>query len=203
MTSARTQDEPTPEASGTGHRPLFDALGLPGHPAVMRRTAVPPPAGERHPRAADGGDWDTIRDLADAFNRLDTENGLQPEEQWTLQVLKLAEEVGEAAQAVIGARGTNPRKGHSHSWTDVEDEVADAVITGMVALARLRPDAQEHFTAVLARKSANFLRPDGAPRRHPTAVHGEPVRSPRLPDGRPGPAGAGGPQGRPDESPGC
>ncbi|MFG3014207.1 GNAT family N-acetyltransferase [Streptomyces cinerochromogenes] len=181
-------------------RNLYEALGFSSDPALMRRTAVPRSPGERHTRAAAGGEWNTIRQLADAFSRLDTENGLQPEEQWTLQVLKLAEEVGEAAQAVIGARGTNPRKGHSHSWADVEDEVADAVITGMVTLARLRPDAHEHLTAVLARKSAGFLQPDGVPRQPPTADHAERVRSPRFPDEGLGPVGAGGPRGLSDES---
>ncbi|MEU0336673.1 MazG-like family protein [Streptomyces sp. NPDC006193] len=98
-----------------------------------------------------------IRRLADTFSGHDTGNGLRPGEQWTLQVLKLTEEVGEAAQAVIGARGSNPRKGHSHTWEDVQDEVADVVITGMVALARMRPDAREHLIGLLARKAERFL----------------------------------------------
>ncbi|MEU2715468.1 GNAT family N-acetyltransferase [Streptomyces sp. NPDC007205] len=140
-------------------RPLYEGLGFISDPALMRRTALPPQSRGHHTRAATTDEWDTIQRLADTFSGFDTKNGLQQEEQWTLQVLKLAEEVGEAAQAVIGARGTNPRKGHSHTWTDVQDEVADAVITGMVALARLRPDAREHFTSVLARKAVNFLRP--------------------------------------------
>ncbi|MGW3169811.1 GNAT family N-acetyltransferase [Streptomyces sp. NPDC001153] len=140
-------------------RPLYEALGFVSDPALMRRTAVPPQSREHHARATATDAWDTIRRLADTFSHLDTGNGLRPEEQWTLQVLKLAEEVGEAAQAVIGARGANPRKGHSHTWTDVQDEVADVVITGMVTLARLRPDAREHFTAVLARKAVKFLHP--------------------------------------------
>ncbi|MER6735854.1 GNAT family N-acetyltransferase [Streptomyces puniciscabiei] len=138
-------------------RSLYEGLGFVSDPALMRRTALPPQSRDQHRRGALTDDWDTIQRLADTFSRLDAENGLTPEEQWTLQVLKLAEEVGEAAQAVIGARGTNPRKGHSHTWTDVQDEVADAVITGMVALARLRPDAREYFTAVLARKAVKFL----------------------------------------------
>ncbi|MGW7191219.1 MazG-like family protein [Streptomyces sp. NPDC054838] len=75
----------------------------------------------------------------------------------TLQILKIGEEFGEAAQAVIGARGTNPRKGTSHSWEDVEAEVADVLVTAMVALARMRPDAAAFFAAHLREKSARFL----------------------------------------------
>ncbi|MFC9794691.1 MazG-like family protein [Streptomyces sp. NPDC057695] len=106
----------------------------------------------------DDDPWDTIRSLAARFTALDTERGISAEEQWTLQVLKLAEEVGEAAQAVIGVRAVNPRKGRSHEWEQVQEEVVDAVITGMVSLARMRPDdAPEFFASVLARKSARFL----------------------------------------------
>ncbi|WP_329275690.1 MazG-like family protein [Streptomyces sp. NBC_00691] len=108
----------------------------------------------------DDDPWDTIRSLASLFTEFDTGRGLAAEEQWTLQVLKLSEEVGEAAQAVLGVRAVNPRKGRSHDWEQVQEEVVDAVITGMVSLARMRPDdAPEFFASVLARKSARFLRP--------------------------------------------
>ncbi|MEU9148564.1 MazG-like family protein [Streptomyces sp. NPDC048349] len=101
--------------------------------------------------------WDTITALAARFDASDAEQGLRPEESHLLQVLKIGEEFGEAAQAVIGAKGTNPRKGRSHSWDDVHDEVCDVVITGLVALARMRPDAASYFTGQLALKAAKFL----------------------------------------------
>ncbi|WP_405851308.1 MazG-like family protein [Streptomyces sp. NBC_00090] len=101
--------------------------------------------------------WATISVLARLFAEFDTDRGIHEEEQWTLQVLKMSEEVGEAAQAVIGARGTNPRKGHSHTWQDVHEEVADAAITSLVALARMRPDAEAFFAGFLERKAAKFL----------------------------------------------
>lgn len=101
--------------------------------------------------------WARINILARLFAEFDTDRGLHDEEQWTLQVLKMAEEVGEAAQAVIGARATNPRKGHSHTWLDVHEEVADAAITSLVALARMRPDAEAFFAGFLERKAAKFL----------------------------------------------
>ncbi|MFJ3921890.1 MazG-like family protein [Streptomyces sp. NPDC090022] len=101
--------------------------------------------------------WKTIGALSDLFADRDTARGVPAEEQWTLQVLKIGEEFGEAAQAVIGVRGTNPRKGTSHSWEDVHDEVADTAITALVALSRMRPDAPAYFAEQLRRKSARFL----------------------------------------------
>ncbi|WP_018570535.1 MazG-like family protein [Streptomyces sp. PsTaAH-124] len=68
-----------------------------------------------------------------------------------LRLLKLSEEVGEAAQAVIGATGQNPRKGTTHTWQDVEAELCDVVITALVALRTLTPDAEEVFGRHLAR----------------------------------------------------
>ncbi|MFF5185880.1 MazG-like family protein [Streptomyces sp. NPDC000345] len=101
--------------------------------------------------------WDTIARLARRFDAHDTALGLAPEEQWSLQVLKIAEETGEASQAVIGARGTNPRKGTS-PWDDAHAEVADVAITALVALARMRPDdAAEYLDRHLTAKSAKFL----------------------------------------------
>ncbi|MFJ9853203.1 MazG-like family protein [Streptomyces sp. NPDC101150] len=102
--------------------------------------------------------WETVSRLADRFNVHDAERGLDHAQQWTLQVLKIAEETGEASQAVIGARGTNPRKGDSHTWQDVHAEVADVIITGLVALARMRPDdAAQYLQQQLATKSRKFL----------------------------------------------
>ncbi|MGA5065384.1 MazG-like family protein [Streptomyces exfoliatus] len=102
--------------------------------------------------------WKTIESLARRFNDHDEQRGLAPQEQWTMQVLKIAEETGEASQAVIGARGTNPRKGDSHSWSDVHSEVVDVVITGLVALYRMRPnDAAEYLHRQLADKAGKFI----------------------------------------------
>ncbi|WP_406153202.1 MazG-like family protein [Streptomyces sp. NBC_01023] len=102
--------------------------------------------------------WNIIDALAARFTAHDTERCLSLEEQWTLQVLKISEETGEAAQAVMGARGFNPRKGNSHTWQDAQDEVADVVITGMVSLARMRPDdAVDFLHRQLVAKAAKFL----------------------------------------------
>ncbi|MFD4260273.1 MazG-like family protein [Streptomyces sp. NPDC058534] len=68
-----------------------------------------------------------------------------------LRMLKLSEEVGEVAEAVIGATGQNPRKGVTHTWKDVEAELCDVVITAMVALRTLTPEARDVFGRHLAR----------------------------------------------------
>ncbi|MGW6391614.1 MazG-like family protein [Streptomyces sp. NPDC055103] len=102
--------------------------------------------------------WETIGQLADLFTRLDTARGISAEQQWTLQVLKLTEEVGESAQAVIGAWATNPRKGHSHTWEHVQEEVADTAITSLVALHRmLGTEAPAFYESLLAQKAAKFI----------------------------------------------
>ncbi|MFJ3652321.1 MazG-like family protein [Streptomyces nigra] len=74
-----------------------------------------------------------------------------------LRMLKLSEEVGEVAQAVIGATGQNPRKGVTHTWDDVQSELCDVVITALVALRTLTPDAREVFTRHLARVAKRSL----------------------------------------------
>jgi hypothetical protein len=108
--------------------------------------------------------WKTVDELARRFAERDGERGVAREQQWTLQVLKIGEEFGEAAQAVIGAMGTNPRKGLSHTWDDVHAEVADTAITALVALARMRgggAEAAAFLREVLEQKSAAFLGPAG------------------------------------------
>lgn len=67
-----------------------------------------------------------------------------------VRLLKLSEEVGEVAQAAIGATGHNPRKGTSHTWDDVRAELCDVAITALVALRSLTPDARAVFTDHLA-----------------------------------------------------
>jgi NTP pyrophosphatase (non-canonical NTP hydrolase) len=51
-----------------------------------------------------------------------------------VRLVKLQEEVGEVAQAFIGFTGANARKGFTHAEEDVAKELADVVITAMVAL---------------------------------------------------------------------
>ncbi|QGV82970.1 hypothetical protein EIZ62_31790 [Streptomyces ficellus] len=64
-----------------------------------------------------------------------------------LRIFKISEEVGEVAEAVHGALGVNPRKGASHSWGDVEEELADVIVTAMVALATITPRPEDVLDA--------------------------------------------------------
>ncbi|QNP63670.1 MazG-like family protein [Streptomyces genisteinicus] len=66
-----------------------------------------------------------------------------------MRVLKISEELGEVSEAVHGATGANPRKGESHTWADVEKELADVAVTALVALATVSPDARKSFDARL------------------------------------------------------
>ncbi|NJQ04037.1 MazG-like family protein [Streptomyces lonarensis] len=91
----------------------------------------------------DSATWTTIDRLVEW---LDSHDSNSPEVTRLLRVLKLQEETGEVAEAVHGAMGSNPRKGASHTWTDVEKELCDVILTGMVALATVNPDAGKVFT---------------------------------------------------------
>lgn len=81
---------------------------------------------------------------------LDAGSTLPPETKTLIQILKITEEAGEVAEALIGVTGQNPRKGFSHSWQDVEYELCDVIITAMVALARVSPQARAVFAQRLA-----------------------------------------------------
>jgi NTP pyrophosphatase (non-canonical NTP hydrolase) len=103
----------------------------------------------------------TSADLWESIDRLhawlDANRTHDGAEGLLLRVLKLSEEVGEVAQAVIGATGQNPRKGTTHDWEDVQAELCDVVITALVALRTLTPEAREVFTAHLERVRTRSL----------------------------------------------
>lgn len=98
--------------------------------------------------------WKTIARLAE---RLEDHSTLPHEQRVLLQLLKIQEEAGEVAEAVIGAMGQNPRKGHSHTWDDVKAEICDVIVTGMVALARMDRDAQAVFARHMDRIASRDL----------------------------------------------
>lgn len=86
--------------------------------------------------------WTTVGRLK---QWLDEKDGVAPDTARLMRILKLQEELGEVAEAVMGAMGTNPRKGASHTWDDVESEVCDVILSAMVLLATLTPDAEKKF----------------------------------------------------------
>ncbi|MFC8449331.1 MazG-like family protein [Kitasatospora sp. NPDC057223] len=96
--------------------------------------------------------WELVNSLA---VKLDTHFDRSDELRWTVQALKLQEEAGEVAEAVIGALGANPRKGFSHDWDDVRKETCDVALSALVMLARMGGDPrrffEEHLRSVAAR----------------------------------------------------
>ncbi|AIV36788.1 MazG-like family protein [Streptomyces sp. R1] len=101
-----------------------------------------------NPDAARADLWNTIDDL---WKWLEADQPVRGREGLLLRMLKLSEEVGEVAEAVIGATGQNPRKGVTHTWDDVQAELCDVAITALVALRTLTPEAREVFGRHLAR----------------------------------------------------
>jgi hypothetical protein len=70
-----------------------------------------------------------------------------------VRLLKLTEEVGEAAEAFLGVHGLNKRKGVCRSREDLLDELADVIITAAVAMSGITGEAGEarsHFERRLA-----------------------------------------------------
>ena len=57
-----------------------------------------------------------------------------------VRLLKLTEEVGEVAEAFIGMRGLNRRKGICRTRDDLLAELADVIITAAVAMSGVTGD---------------------------------------------------------------
>ncbi|MEU5385246.1 MazG-like family protein [Kitasatospora cineracea] len=100
--------------------------------------------------------FDTINSLAQSLNSLST---APPEQAVTLQALKVSEEAGELAEAVIGALAANPRKGASHSWEDVYGEACDVAVTALILLARRGEDPRQRMKAHLQHLVQRSLTP--------------------------------------------
>jgi NTP pyrophosphatase (non-canonical NTP hydrolase) len=82
--------------------------------------------------------WDDIKRLHEFHSEVPTE----------FRLLKLTEEVGEAAQALIGLHG-HSRKGVWRTRDDLLDELADVIITAAVAMSAVAggevDDVRNHF----------------------------------------------------------
>jgi phosphoribosyl-ATP pyrophosphohydrolase len=101
------------------------------------------------------------RTVTSAVAWLDAANG-RDEREVTLRILKVTEEAGEAAGAWIGCLGQNPRKGVTHTRSDVAAELADVVFTAMVALESLGFDIRTVLDEC-ARRIDGRLSPRSAP----------------------------------------
>jgi NTP pyrophosphatase (non-canonical NTP hydrolase) len=91
-----------------------------------------------------------------AADWLDRENGTTGAEK-TMRLFKLAEEAGEVAKAWIGYTGQNPRKGHTHTLDDVVGELADVVMTALVAMRSLGADPQQVMGECVAKVVARSV----------------------------------------------
>lgn len=82
--------------------------------------------------------WATIRRLV---TWLDEQAAADGDTARLLRVMKVHEETGEVAEAL--ANITDPQAAHDDpgTWDDVKTELCDVIVTGMVALASLTPDA--------------------------------------------------------------
>lgn len=108
-----------------------------------------------HPTSRTVTEWDLWSDIGILTAWLDASNG-RSDEELTLRILKLSEEVGEVAEALIGMRGQNPRKGVTHTSDDVAGELCDVIVTAMVALNTLTGDPKVS-RAYLASKMTRLL----------------------------------------------
>ena len=69
-----------------------------------------------------------------------------------VRILKLTEEVGEVAEAFIGMRGLNSRKGVCRSREDLLAEIADVIITAAVAMSAAADNSPNEAAAHLERR---------------------------------------------------
>lgn len=93
--------------------------------------------------------WTYTREIWDAIERHQASDGTVAGK--LHRILKLSEEIGEVAQAVIGRNGANKRKGFTHTDEMIAKELADVIITAMVALEDYVIVPEEFFAAHVAR----------------------------------------------------
>jgi NTP pyrophosphatase (non-canonical NTP hydrolase) len=101
-------------------------------------------------------DWQAIEALTQWLD--DNDNmAWNPELRVALRVAKATEETGEVSAALIGVFAQNPRKGRTAEWSDVEAELCDVIITAMVALRSITPNAEQLFEENLRRVTTRAL----------------------------------------------
>lgn len=94
--------------------------------------------------------WSKIAQLAEYYG-----NNITYSEAVSDQMTKLTEELGEVAQAWIGVKGQNKRKGVYATGDDVAHEIVDVIVTASVMLATLTvcPDVafEKHYNNLMSR----------------------------------------------------
>lgn len=73
----------------------------------------------------------------------------QPLAQDWARISKVSEELGEAIQEFIGATGQNPRKGVYSDQAMVNNELADVVVTALLAIQHFTKDAEQTWQIVI------------------------------------------------------
>jgi NTP pyrophosphatase (non-canonical NTP hydrolase) len=114
--------------------------------------------------------WDQISDLHACHREVPVE----------IQLLKLTEETGEAAEAFIGIHGLNSRKGVCRSRDDLLAEPADVIITAAVATGVTGGDLEEARSHLEQRLTVVTERARRRRRGKPAGRHGR--KAIRTPD---------------------
>lgn len=74
------------------------------------------------------------------------------------RIYKVHEERGETAEAFVGWRGLNPRKGVTHTREQVLEELADWALTPIYAMTHLTKDTQEVERALISAMLKHYRR---------------------------------------------
>ena len=104
----------------------------------------------------DSIEWQVVRDVDEWLDEDVPDNyknqGLAQD--WA-RISKVIEELGEAVSAMIGATGQNPRKGRTHDQDDMLYELADVVMTGILAIQHFTKDT--HDTREILMRKQNYI----------------------------------------------
>ncbi|MFF5831256.1 MazG-like family protein [Streptomyces bacillaris] len=104
--------------------------------------------------------WDNIEKLS-AVRRAAGAH-LPDEELKALQIGKVAEEAGEAMQALHGLKDLTTC-GHDHTWSEVQNHLVDAVIAALLAMHYIDPaGARATFGEIVHRRTRGGREAAGA-----------------------------------------
>ena len=107
--------------------------------------------------------WDIFRDIERINKWLDNNTTLSEYED-AMRVMKVGEECGEAIAAYIGMTGQNPRKGITHTQSDLCLELADVAITAMCAIAHFNPrDSNKIVAMYMSSKISQIIKRSNIP----------------------------------------